>query len=123
MGQSGIDAVPVDAVVVGASFAGIHMLHKLSEMGFSARVFERGSDVGSTWYWNRYPGARCDVQSLQYSYHFSEELQHEWNWSERYSSQAEILRYAKHVADRFHLCDHIQFNTQAESAVFDEAQG
>ena len=122
-GQSATDTVPVDAVVVGAGFAGMYMLHKLKELGFSARVFERGSDVGGTWYWNRYPGARCDVQSLQYSYQFSEDLQQEWNWSEKYSSQAEILRYAKHVADRFHLRDHIQFNTQVESAVFDEAEG
>src|SRR5215813_3503145 len=92
-----------DVVVVGAGFAGMYMLHRLRGLGFSARVFEQGSGVGGTWYWNRYPGARCDVESVQYSYSFSEELQQEWRWSERYASQPEILRYLNHVADRFDL--------------------
>jgi cyclohexanone monooxygenase len=109
-----------DVVVVGAGFAGMYMLHRLRGLGFSARVFEQGSGVGGTWYWNRYPGARCDVESMQYSYSFSEELQQEWDWSERYAPQPEILSYANHVADRFDLRRDIQFDTRIESAVFDE---
>ena len=109
-----------DVVVVGAGFAGMYMLHRLRGLGFSARVFEQGGDVGGTWYWNRYPGARCDVESMQYSYSFSDELQQEWDWSERYAPQPEILKYAQHVADRFDLRSDIQFDTRVESAVFDE---
>ena len=90
-----------DAVVVGAGFAGLCMLHRLRGLGLSARVFEAGSGVGGTWYWNRYPGARCDVESMEYSYQFSDELQQEWEWTERYASQPEILRYLNHVAERF----------------------
>src|SRR6478609_7516289 len=95
-------AVPpmVDVVVVGAGFAGLYMLHRLRGLGLSAIVYEAGSSVGGTWFWNRYPGARCDIESLQYSYSFSEELQREWRWSERYATQPEILRYLNHVADR-----------------------
>src|SRR5882757_3924319 len=85
-----------DAIVVGAGFAGMYMLHRLRGLGFSAKVFEAGGGVGGTWYWNRYPGARCDVESLQYSFSFSEELDQEWNWSEKYSPQPEILSYANH---------------------------
>jgi len=113
---------PFDAVIVGAGFAGMYMLHRLRGMGFSVRVFETGSGVGGTWYWNRYPGARCDVESMQYSYQFSEELQQEWVWSERYAPQPEILRYANQVADRFELRRDIQFDTPVHSAVFDEAE-
>ncbi|MCP3442655.1 NAD(P)/FAD-dependent oxidoreductase [Bradyrhizobium sp. CCGUVB14] len=109
-----------DVVVVGAGFAGMYMLHRLRGLGFSARVYEQGGGVGGTWYWNRYPGARCDVESMQYSYSFSEELQQEWDWSEHYAPQAEILKYANHVADRFDLRRDIQFNTRVERAVFDE---
>lgn len=109
-----------DVVIVGAGFAGMYMLHRLRGLGLSARVFEQGSGVGGTWYWNRYPGARCDVESMQYSYSFSDELQQEWEWSERYAPQPEILRYANHVADRFNLRSDIQFNTRVERAVFDE---
>ena len=112
-----------DVVVVGAGFAGMYMLHRLRGQGMTARVFEQGSGVGGTWYWNRYPGARCDVESMQYSYSFSEELQQEWDWSERYAPQPEILKYANHVADRFNLRPDIQFNTRVESAAFDEATG
>jgi cyclohexanone monooxygenase len=115
-------AGPFDAVIVGAGFAGMYMLHRLCEMGLSVRVFEAGSGVGGTWYWNRYPGARCDVESMQYSYQFSEELQQEWVWSERYARQPEILRYANHVADRFDLHRDIQFGTRVHSATFDEAE-
>jgi cyclohexanone monooxygenase len=109
-----------DVVIVGAGFAGMYMLHRLRGLGLSARVFEQGSDVGGTWYWNRYPGARCDVESMQYSYSFDDKLQQEWDWSERYAPQPEILKYAQHVADRFNLRPDIQFNTRVESAAFDE---
>src|ERR1700732_679322 len=110
-----------DVVVVGAGFAGMYMLYRLRGLGFSARVYEQGGGVGGTWYWNRYPGARCDVESMQYSYSFSDELQQEWDWSERYAPQPEILKYANHVADRFDLRGDIQFNTRVERAVFDES--
>jgi cyclohexanone monooxygenase len=109
-----------DVVVVGAGFAGMYMLHRLRGLGMTARVFEQGSGVGGTWYWNRYPGARCDVESMQYSYSFSDELQQEWDWSERYAPQPEILKYANHVADRFDLRRDIQFDTRVERGEFDE---
>ena len=109
-----------DAIIVGAGFSGLYMLHRLRGLGMSARVYERGSGVGGTWYWNRYPGARCDVESVQYSYSFSDELQQEWQWTERYAGQPEILRYANHVADRFDLRRDIELNTAVASAVFDE---
>ena len=111
----------LDAVIVGAGFAGLYMLHRLRSLGFSARVYEAGTGAGGTWFWNRYPGARCDVESLEYSYSFSEELDREWQWSERYASQPEILRYLNHVADRFHLRRDIQFDTRVNSAHFDES--
>ena len=110
----------LDAVVVGAGFAGIYMLYKLRQLGLKARVFEAGDGVGGTWYWNRYPGARCDVESMQYSYSFSEELQQQWEWTERYPKQAEILSYINHVADRFGLRPDIQLNTRVTSAAYDE---
>ena len=112
-----------DAIVVGAGFAGLYMLYKLRELGLSAIGFERGAGVGGTWYWNRYPGARCDVESMEYSYSFSEELQQEWEWTERYPAQPEILRYIEHVADRFDLRPDIRFNTTVRAAHFDEAGG
>jgi cyclohexanone monooxygenase len=111
-----------DVVVVGAGFAGMYMLHKLRKQGLSVRVYEQGDGVGGTWYWNRYPGARCDVESMQYSYSFSNELQQEWDWSERYAPQPEILKYANHVADRFNLRSDIQFDTRVDQAVFDESE-
>src|SRR5216684_6413752 len=110
----------VDAVIVGAGFAGLYMLYKLRRLGLTARVFEAGKGVGGTWYWNRYPGARCDVESMDYSYSFSDQLQQEWHWTERYSAQPEILKYANHVADRFDLRRDIQFETRVTAAVFDE---
>jgi cyclohexanone monooxygenase len=109
-----------DVVVVGAGFAGMYMLHRLRGLGLSVRVYEQGGDVGGTWYWNRYPGARCDVESMQYSYSFSDELQQEWEWSERYAPQPEILKYAGHVADRFNLRGDIQLDTRVDRAAFDE---
>jgi cyclohexanone monooxygenase len=111
-----------DAVVVGAGFAGLYMLYKLRQLGLRARAYEAGGGVGGTWYWNRYPGARCDIESMQYSYSFSEELQQEWDWTERYAAQPELLNYANHVADRFGLRADIQFDTRVESAVFDEGR-
>jgi cyclohexanone monooxygenase len=110
-----------DAVVVGAGFAGLYMLHRLRGLGFTARVYEAGGGVGGTWYWNRYPGARCDVESMQYSFSFSEDLDQQWDWSEKYAPQPEILSYANHVADRFGLRPHIAFDTRVISAGFDEA--
>ncbi len=110
-----------DAVIVGAGFAGMYLLHRMRGMGFKVRVVEAGTGVGGTWYWNRYPGARCDVESMQYSYQFSPELQQEWSWTERYAAQPEILTYANHVADRFDLRRDIDFNTRIKSAVYDEA--
>src|SRR4029079_8404731 len=97
------------------------MLLRLRRLGFSVRVFEAGGDVGGTWYWNRYPGARCDVESMQYSYSFDEDLQQEWSWSERFATQPEILRYINHVADRFDLRRDISFNTRIVAGAFDEA--
>ncbi|MDX1382854.1 MAG: NAD(P)/FAD-dependent oxidoreductase [Thermoanaerobaculia bacterium] len=121
---AGDDGRDLDAIVVGAGFAGMYMLHRLRELGLSVRVFEAATGVGGTWYWNRYPGARCDVESMEYSYGFDEELQQEWKWTERYAAQPEILRYAEHVADRFDLRRDIQFETRVESVHFhdDEAR-
>jgi cation diffusion facilitator CzcD-associated flavoprotein CzcO len=120
-GQSDAEnAETYDVVVVGAGFAGMYMLHRLRKQGLSVRVYEQGGDVGGTWYWNRYPGARCDVESMQYSYSFSDKLQQEWDWSERYAPQPEILRYANHVADRFDLRPDIQLDTRVDRAIFDE---
>lgn len=110
----------VDAVVVGAGFAGLRALHTLREMGLSVAVLEAADDIGGVWYFNQYPGARCDVESFDYSYRFSPELEQDWRWSERYATQPEILRYINHVADRFDLRNGIDLNTRVEEAVFDE---
>ena len=110
-----------DVVVVGAGLAGLYALYRLRGLGLSVRVYERGTGVGGTWFWNRYPGARCDVQSLEYSYQFSDALQQEWKWTERYATQPEILRYIEHVADRFDLRGDVQLETRIASAVWDEA--
>jgi cation diffusion facilitator CzcD-associated flavoprotein CzcO len=110
-----------DAIVIGAGFAGLYALHKLrDQLGLSVRVYEAASDVGGTWYWNRYPGARCDIESVHYSYSFSEELQQDWEWSERFAGQPEILRYLNHVADRFDLRKDIVFDTRVNSMVWDD---
>lgn len=114
---------PCDAIVVGAGFAGLYAIYKLREMGLTIRGFEAGSDVGGVWFWNRYPGARCDVESMQYSYGFDPDLEQEWAWTERYAAQPEILSYIQHVADRFRLREHITFNTRVKSASFDETDG
>jgi cation diffusion facilitator CzcD-associated flavoprotein CzcO len=109
-----------DAVVVGAGLAGLYMLYRLRELGLSTRVYEAGNDVGGTWYWNRYPGARCDTESVDYSFSFSEELQQEWEWSERFATQPEILRYINHVADRFNLRRDIRLKTRVNAAHWDD---
>ncbi|MER6975818.1 flavin-containing monooxygenase [Streptomyces carpinensis] len=109
-----------DAVIVGAGFAGLYMLKRLRDQGLTAIVLERGDGVGGTWYWNRYPGAKCDVESPYYSYSFDPELDQEWNWTTRYPAQGEILAYLNHVADRFELRPDVHLNTTVNSATFDE---
>ena len=111
----------VDLVIVGAGFGGLYMLHKARGLGLEAQVIEAAPGVGGTWYHNRYPGARVDIQSMEYSYSFDEALQQQWQWSERYAPQPELLRYANHVADRFGLRDGIALNTRMQGAHFDEA--
>src|SRR5262245_23242253 len=113
--------VDFDVVVVGAGFAGLYMLHHLRSLGFATTVIESADDVGGTWYWNRYPGARCDIESIDYSYSFDPELQAEWQWSERYATQPEILRYLGHVADKHDLRRDIRFSTRIESAAWNES--
>ncbi len=109
-----------DVVVVGAGFAGLYALYRLRGMGLRVVVYEKGAEVGGTWYWNRYPGAACDIESLEYSYSFSEELQQEWSWSMRFAQQPEILEYMKFVADRFDLRRDIRLETSVVSAAFDD---
>lgn len=116
-----VPIVTLDAVVVGAGFAGLYALHKLRSQGLSVRVFEAAPDVGGTWYFNRYPGARCDVESVDYCYSFSDELQQEWNWTEKYATQGEILRYLNWVTDRLDLRRDITFSTRVTSALLDES--
>jgi len=112
-----------DVVVVGAGFGGLYAVRRFTEAGLKVTAFERGDDVGGVWYWNRYPGARCDCESYYYSYAFSEDLQQDWSWSLRYAEQPEILRYLAHVADRFDLRRHYRFATAVTGAAFDEAAG
>ncbi|CAH1692643.1 Phenylacetone monooxygenase [Hyphomicrobiales bacterium] len=107
------------AVVVGAGFAGLRMLWQLRQLGLTAVAFERGDDIGGTWYWNCYPGARCDVESLQYSYGFSETIQQEWDWSERFATQPEILNYINHVADKLDLRRDVRLATTVTAATYD----
>ena len=109
-----------DVVIVGAGFSGLYLLHRMRGLGLTARVFEAADGVGGTWYWNRYPGARVDIESQEYSYSFSDDLQDEWHWTERYAAQPELLAYLNHVADRFDLRPDIQFETRVTAAVFDE---
>ncbi|ATB32989.1 cyclohexanone monooxygenase [Melittangium boletus DSM 14713] len=99
----------------------MYMLYRLRQLGLSVRVYEAGSGVGGVWFWNRYPGARCDIESMNYSYSFSHELEQEWKWTEKYATQPEILRYINHVADRFSLREDIQFKTRVSASVFNEA--
>ena len=109
-----------DAIVVGAGIAGLYQLYKLREIGMKVRLFEAGTGVGGTWYWNRYPGARFDSESYSYAYSFSEELLEEWDWSEHFASQPEILRYLQHVASKFDLIKDIQFSSDVQSARYNE---
>jgi len=110
----------LDVIIVGAGFSGLYMLYKMRKMNLKALIIERASDAGGTWFWNRYPGARCDIESIEYSYSFSDELQQEWNWSNRYSDQSEILDYINYVVKKFNLKENIVFNTSVKSATFDE---
>ena len=114
-----VSAGQLDVAIVGGGLAGLYAIHRLRGMGLKVRAYEAGSGVGGTWFWNRYPGARCDVESLEYSYGFSDELQQEWKWPERYGTQPEILKYINHVADRFDLRRDVQLNTRIASALFD----
>jgi cation diffusion facilitator CzcD-associated flavoprotein CzcO len=114
-------ATRLDALVIGAGFGGMYALHRLRGMGLETLAIEAGDDVGGTWYWNRYPGARCDVMSIDYSYSFSDEIQQEWTWSEQFAAQPEILRYAQFVADRLDLKRDIRFETRATRIEYDDA--
>ncbi|WP_424138294.1 flavin-containing monooxygenase [Roseomonas chloroacetimidivorans] len=116
----GQDPAAYDVIVIGAGFAGLYALHRLRQEGHSVRVLEAGADIGGTWYWNRYPGARCDVESMQYSFSFSDEIQQEWNWSQIYAPQPEILSYIHFVADRLDLRRDIQLGTRVTAARFDD---
>src|ERR1700733_14944690 len=111
----------LDVVVVGAGFSGIYAVHAFRSAGLTVKAFEAGDGIGGTWFWNSYPGARCDVESKDYSYSFSPGLEQEWSWSERYPAQPEILRYLTHGADKFGLCPHIQLNTRVTGASWDAA--
>ena len=109
-----------DAIVIGAGIAGLYQLYRLRELGMTVRVFERGTGVGGTWYWNRYPGARFDSESYSYAYSFSQELLDEWDWSEHFAGQPETLRYLQYVADKFDLLKDIRFSSEVKSAVYDD---
>lgn len=115
------DGAPLDVAIVGGGLAGLYAIHRLRKLGLKVRAYEAGSGIGGTWFWNRYPGARCDVESLEYSYSFSDELQQEWKWPERYGTQPEILKYINHVADRFDLRRDVQLDTRIKAATFDSA--
>src|ERR1700730_14064536 len=108
-----------DALIIGAGFSGLYTLHRLRQLGLRTRVLEMAENVGGTWLYNRYPGAACDIESLEYSYSFSEELQQDWKWSTRFARQPEILAYIKHVADRFDLRRNMQFSTRVTGARWD----
>jgi cation diffusion facilitator CzcD-associated flavoprotein CzcO len=112
----------VDVAVVGAGFAGLYLLHRLRKAGFTTVALEEAEDVGGTWYWNRYPGARCDIQTADYTYTFDPELESAWKWSEKYATQPEILRYLGFVADRYALRSDIRFGTRVTKATWDETE-
>src|SRR6187399_952898 len=114
------EATDLDAIIIGAGISGMFMLYRLRELGMTVQVFEAGSDVGGTWYWNRYPGARFDSESYSYGYSFSKELLQEWEWSEHFAGQPETLRYLNHVADRFDLRRDIQFRSRVAAAHYRE---
>ena len=112
------EAIQLDVAVVGAGLGGLYAIHRLRGLGFKTRAFEAGSGVGGTWFWNKYPGARCDIESLEYSYSFDDDLQQEWSWPERYATQPQILAYIQHVAERFDLMRDVQLNTRITEATF-----
>src|SRR5206468_4656188 len=118
---AGSEPARFDAIIVGAGVGGLYAIYRLRKLGLKVRAFEAAGGVGGTWYWNRYPGCRCDVESMEYSYSFSNELQQEWKWPERYGTQPEILKYINHVADRFDLRRDVQLKTRITSAHFDGA--
>src|SRR6185369_5564776 len=126
-GNAGVTASPpnsaldFDAIIIGAGLSGMYQLHRLRELGLRTRVFEAGTDVGGTWYWNRYPGARFDSESYSYGFSFSKELLAEWDWSEHFAGQPETLRYCNYVADKLDLRRDIQFRSRVSSAVYDDA--
>jgi cyclohexanone monooxygenase len=120
MSQFGEFDREIDVIVIGAGFAGLYALHRLRQGGLSVKVLEAGPDIGGTWYWNRYPGARCDIESYQYSFSFSEEIQQEWEWSQNYAPQSEILSYINFVADRLKLRPDVELNSRVVEAVFDD---
>src|SRR5579872_1831779 len=111
---------PYDVIVIGAGFAGMYAVYKFRQLGLRVLAYEKASDVGGVWYWNRYPGARCDCESYYYSYSFSKELQQKWRWSQRYAEQPEILAYLNQVAEQFDVRPHILFDATVERMVFDE---
>jgi len=123
VGGTAVRPAEVDVVVAGAGFSGLYLLHRLRQQGFSVRVIEAASDVGGTWYWNRYPGARCDIPTTDYTYSFDPDLEKAWTWSEKYATQPEILRYAQFVADRYDLRRDIDFDTRVDAAHWDDAAG
>ena len=110
----------MDVVVVGAGIAGLYLAYRLSRAGHSMRIFDAGDDLGGTWYWNRYPGARCDIATVDYTYSFDPELEDAWTWSEKYATQPDILRYLNHVADKHDLRRHITFSTRVQQAHWDD---
>ncbi len=116
----GCIAPDVDVVIAGAGFAGLYAIYRLRSLDVSLKVFEAADDIGGTWYWNRYPGARCDVQSVDYSYSFDPELDEQWQWSEKYATQPEILEYLNHVAEKHDLRRDIEFSTRVERATWDD---
>src|SRR3954466_6569072 len=114
------ETLDYDAIIIGAGISGMYQLYRLRELGMRVRVFEAGTGVGGTWYWNRYPGARFDSESYTYGYSFSKELLQEWSWSEHFAGQPETLRYLNHVADKFDLRPHMQFGCKVKAATFDD---
>src|SRR5215213_7186684 len=120
-GTSTATGLDFDAIVIGAGVSGLYQLYRLRELGMKACVFEAGSNVGGTWYWNRYPGARFDSESWTYGYSFSQELLDEWDWEEHFAAQPETERYLNYVADKFELRRDIQFNSRVKAAHWDAA--